>query len=52
MFTLEDRLNKAEILFYKGNYEGARNLVLEILEKMEPGIKNKFIKECCEQESL
>jgi septation ring formation regulator len=41
-------LNKAEILFYKGNYESSRNLVLEILEKMEPGIKNKFIKECCE----
>lgn len=38
-------LNRAEILFYKGNYEGSRDLVLDILDKEEPGIKNKFKKE-------
>ena len=35
-------LNKAEIMFYKGNYEGVVKLVIDILEKYEPGIKNKF----------
>ena len=41
-------LNRAEILFYKGNYEASRDLVLDILDTQEPGIKNKFIKECSE----
>ena len=45
---INKNLNRAEILFYKGNYDGSLNLVLDILEKMEPGIKNKFIKECVE----
>ena len=45
---INKNLNRAEILFYKGNYDGSLNLVLDILEKMEPGIKNKFIKECFE----
>ena len=40
-------LNRAEILFYKGNYEASVDLVLEILDKFEPGIKTKFKKECC-----
>jgi len=39
-------LNKAEILFYKGNYEASRDLVLDILDKEEPGIKVKFNKIC------
>lgn len=39
-------LNRAEILFYKGNYDGAVKLVLDTLDKLEPGIKNKFNKEC------
>lgn len=38
-------LNKAEILFYKGNYESSRNMVLDIIDKVEPGFKNKFKKE-------
>jgi len=38
-------LNKAEIMFYKGNYEGAVKLVLDLLDKEEPGFKNKFNKE-------
>ena len=43
---INKNLNRAEILFYKGNYEASRDLVLDILEKQEPGIKNKFEKEC------
>ncbi len=39
-------LNRAEIMFYKGNYEAAVDLVLDILEKFEPGIKTRFKKEC------
>ena len=39
-------LNRAEILFYKGNYENSLKLVLELLDKIEPGIKAKFNKEC------
>ena len=39
-------LNRAEILFYKGNYENSLKLVLDLLDKLEPGIKNKFNKEC------
>ena len=39
-------LNRAEILFYKGNYDGAVKLVLDTLDKLEPGIKSKFNKEC------
>ena len=39
-------LNKSEILFYKGNYDGALKLTLELLDKFEPGIKDKFNKEC------
>lgn len=35
-------LNKAEIMFYKGNYDGALKVVLDILDKYEPGIKVKF----------
>ena len=35
-------LNKAEILFYKGNYELSVKTVLDILEKYEPGIKSKI----------
>ena len=35
-------LNKAEIMFYKGNYEGALKLVVDLLNKYEPGIKNKI----------
>ena len=38
-------LNKAEIMFYKGNYEGSVKLVLDLLDKEEPGFKNKFTKE-------
>ena len=41
-------LNKAEIMFYKGNYDGSLKLVLEMIEKFEPGFKNKFNKECME----
>ena len=39
-------LNRAEILFYKGNYDASLKLVLDVLDKFEPGIKNKFNKEC------
>lgn len=35
-------LNKAEIMFYKGNYEGTVKMILDILDKFEPGIKNKI----------
>ncbi len=35
-------LNKAEIMFYKGNYEGSLKLVLDMLDKYEPGIKEKI----------
>ena len=35
-------LNKAEIMFYKGNYEGSLKLVLDMLNKYEPGIKEKL----------
>lgn len=35
-------LNKAEILFYKGNYENSLKLVLDLLDKYEPSIKNKI----------
>ncbi len=35
-------LNKAEIMFYKGNYESTVKLVLDILDKYEPGIKEKI----------
>ena len=38
-------LNKAEIMFYKGKYEGSVKLVLDLLDKEEPGFKNKFTKE-------
>ena len=38
-------LNKAEILFYKGNYESSLKLVLDILDKIDPGIKSKFKRE-------
>ncbi len=41
-------LNRAEILFYKGNYSEAVKLVLGILEKLEPGINSKFNEECAE----
>ena len=34
-------LNKAEIMFYKGNYEGSLKLALDMLEKHEPGIKER-----------
>ena len=34
-------LNKAEIMFYKGNYDGSLKLVLDLLNKYEPGIKEK-----------
>ncbi|MBQ8891249.1 MAG: hypothetical protein IJ068_00070 [Bacilli bacterium] len=34
-------LNKAEIMFYKGNYETSVKLVLDILDKYEPGIKKR-----------
>ncbi len=34
-------LNKAEIMFYKGNYDGSLKLVVDMLEKYEPGIKQK-----------
>ena len=33
-------LNKAEIMFYKGNYENSVKLVLDVLNKYEPGIKS------------
>ena len=35
-------LSKAEIMFYKGNYEGSLKLVLDLLNKYEPGIKAKI----------
>ena len=38
-------LNKAEVMFYKGNYDGTVKLVLDFLDKEEPGFKNKFNKE-------
>ncbi len=38
-------LNRAEILFYKGNYDASLKMVLDILDKIEPGIKSKFNKE-------
>jgi len=34
-------LNKAEIMFYKGNYEDSLKFVLDMLERYEPGIKDK-----------
>ena len=34
-------LNKSEIMFYKGNYDGSLKLVLDLLNKYEPGIKEK-----------
>lgn len=34
-------LNKAEIMFYKGNYDGSLKLVVDMLERYEPGIKQK-----------
>ena len=34
-------LNKAEIMFYKGNYEDSLKFVLDMLDKYEPGIKDK-----------
>ena len=37
-------LNKAEIMFYKGNYEGSLKVVLDIVNKYEPGIKEKINK--------
>ncbi len=37
-------LNKAEVLFYKGNYEASLKLVLDLLDKEEPGFKNKYLK--------
>ena len=43
---INKNLNRAEILFYKGNYENALNLALDVIEKQEPGFKNKFMKEC------
>ncbi len=41
---LNKELNRAEILFYKGSYEDSLKLVLDILDKVEPGIKNNFNK--------
>lgn len=35
-------LNKAEVMFYKGNYEGTVKMILDTLDKYEPGIKNKI----------
>ena len=35
-------LNKAEVMFYKGNYDGSLKLVLDMLNKYEPGIKEKI----------
>ncbi len=35
-------LNKAEVMFYKGNYEGSLKLVLDLLDKLEPGFKTKI----------
>ena len=35
-------LNKAEIMFYKGNYENSVKVVIDLLNKYEPGIKDKF----------
>ncbi len=37
-------LNKAEIMFYKGNYDGAVKVVLDILDKYESGIKERINK--------
>ena len=37
-------LNKAEIMFYKGNYEGSLKMVIDMLNKYEPGIKEKLNK--------
>lgn len=35
-------LNKAEVMFYKGNYEGSLKLVLDLLDKLEPDFKTKI----------
>ena len=40
-------LNRAEILFYKGNYENSLKLVLDLLDKHETGIKNKINEIIC-----
>ena len=40
-------LNKAEIMFYKGNYEDALKFVLDMLDRYEPGIKDSVKKIAC-----
>ena len=35
-------LNKGEVMCYKGNYEGSLKLVLDLLDKLEPGFKTKI----------
>ena len=35
-------INKAEVLFYKGNYDNSVKVVLDILDKYEPGIKSRI----------
>ena len=39
-------LTKAELMFYKGNYENCLKLVLDLVDKFEPGFKNKVMTEC------
>jgi len=41
MNDVDKVLNKAEIMFYKGNYNETVKIVLDILDKYESGIKNK-----------
>ena len=44
MSDVNKTLNRAEIMFYKGNYDGSLKLVLDLLDKYEPGIKEKINK--------
>jgi septation ring formation regulator len=42
---IDDKLSKAEILFFKGNYKKSLNLSVETLQKVEPDIEKKLLEE-------
>ena len=41
---VQKSLNRAEVLFYKGSYESAMKLIVDMLDKFEPGFKVNFNK--------
>lgn len=42
---IDEKLSKAEILFFKGNYKKSLNLSIETLQKVEPDIEKKLLEE-------